>query len=232
MSERGKKHAAGGSHGLHEQAARATVQRDPKSSKLLGAGKALGNEELQSRIQKGSASRDEMLALVVQRLGAMREAQRREVDASDLQSMRKDNLNRVTDGKKLAEIDPTKWHLPARLYEQAVFHLCRGALRQGAQAMEKAISEEKKAFEETPAHVQKDGLEIGLETPAAAAEIGVNQSAAACDVPAGVERLIDEILTVGDVEDDATVKMRNSDPWWTDEEEEEEEKPDGKPAGQ
>ncbi len=168
-----------------------------------------------------------MLALIVKRLGSMREAQSREVQAGSKTAMRLDGVSRVSDGSKKTEIDPKKWHLPARTYEEAAYQLSRGSVHVGAQLVEQAIQEERAALEEMPAHIQKDDLDLGDEATAQLTAASATQTASPCDLPAALQHLVDDILAAGADQVESSVKRRGRDPWWTSDEEEEEEKVDG-----
>ncbi|MFK7929742.1 MAG: hypothetical protein AB8H79_16235, partial [Myxococcota bacterium] len=72
-----KKAGAGGSKSTAEYAALDAV-KDPSSARMLRMGQSVGNDELQKRIDQGSASRDELLTYLSSRLGSMRQAQVRE----------------------------------------------------------------------------------------------------------------------------------------------------------
>src|SRR5678815_357769 len=91
---------SGGGHGQQEAAARAQLAKDPRTARLLGAGKSLGNEELRNRLGAGNASRDEMLAYIVKHLERINERQHREMHAADPKEMQKE-------GKKIADSHKT-----------------------------------------------------------------------------------------------------------------------------
>ena len=45
--------------------------KDPKSAQLKGVGGAVGNDTIQQRLNKGTATRDQMLQFLTQRLGTL-----------------------------------------------------------------------------------------------------------------------------------------------------------------
>jgi hypothetical protein len=197
------------------------------SSSALKIGQALGNEELQKRIEKGSATRDELLQYMTQRLGSIREAQLREQRYGS-EHMREDWM-RISDIHKpeYAKPDPLRWHESAKLYETAAYQLCRGALGRGAELLEKAMSAERKAFEQVGEQIGAKELGPGEDGCAALGDVLANQACAPRDVPADLQQKADEIQANETEFKDQPNRRRVADPWWTLEEEEEEE---AKPA--
>lgn len=196
---------------------------------MLGAGRALGNEELKQRLNAGNASREEMLAYLVHRLESIREAQLREMKAGSSESMEKDG-KKIADSHKdaYAKPEPTRWRESARIYEQAAYHLARGALRRGAELVDRALQAERKAFAEVGKNAHAHDLEPDEHTPEVfeAASAGL---VAAAEVPPIVGDLVQLIENVTADVKDPTVKLRTKDPQGEDEEEDEE--PGGKPVG-
>jgi hypothetical protein len=202
---------------------------DPQAQKMLRAGRSLGNEELQKRIQSGNATRDELIAFLTQRLGTIREVQLREIDAA---KRIEDWRFVVSDSHKegMSKPDPTRWRGPAKLYEEAAFQLSRGSLSRGADLMKRALDAEQKLVGATSGVVNLNDIqgELEAEIPPAVEEVEAAQGCGATGVPAEVQKLADEILNVTERAVDPPVRRRVFDPWWTiDEEEEEEKKPDG-----
>ena len=216
--------------GAHEQAARALLEQDPKTQKLLNASRSLGNDEIQKRINSGSVKRDELLAFLVKRLDIIREAQVREMRAAHPKEVRR-MAGAIADIHKpqFTKPEPTRWHASARLYEDAAWALCRGQLGRGAALVRTAMDAEAKAFQGLTAAVKRDDLE---EQRAAGCplleEIGTSQSCGECDLPEGVD-VAKDIQNVALVIKDVPDRRRIRDPAWTeDEEEEEEEEGDAK----
>lgn len=195
---------------------------------MLAMGRSLGNEELQRRIDQGNASRDDLLAQIAQRLGAMREAQVREENfgAQDMRSAWKE----ISDAHKedYTKPEPMRWREAAKLYEMAAFQLCSGKLGRGSQLVQKAMEAERKAFEGVGKQIGVKDLEPGEETSEAMKEIKPEQACSPTDVPGDIEALADKIQANTTEFKDQPNKKRKLDPWWTLDEEEEEE--EGSPA--
>ena len=188
---------------------------------------ALGNDELQRRIEKGNATRDELLVYMNQRLGNIREAQLRERQQGS-EHMR-EHWKDIADIHKqeFSKPEPLRWHESARLYEQAAYQLCRGAMGRGAELLEKAMEAERRAFEAVGQQVATKDLEPGAEGCEALGDVAEHQACAPRDVPSDLQAKADEIQRESTEFKDQPVKRRVPDPWWTLEEEEEEE---AKPA--
>lgn len=225
MGEERKKAKASGVGG-GELAAQAALTKDPKSAKLLAAGRALGNDEMKRRIDGKNANRDEMLSYLCDRLKVMREAQLRELDLGQVDKRRvTKSIRREADPHKdaFSKPDPKRWAEPAGIYEEAARQLCRGALSQGAQLVERAIAAEKKVFDETSSAVDLGDLEREQEAPAGTSDLADGSATCApCDMPEGVE-VAAEIERVNTEFRDVTNRRRIRDPYWTEEDEEEEE---------
>jgi hypothetical protein len=219
-----KKNKTGGAAGqsIAEHAARGAIQ-DPRSARMVRMGQALGNDELQRRLDQGRATRDELLTYLSQRLGAMREAQLREEQfgKEDMRSAWKE----IADHHKsdITKPEPTRWHEAARLYEEAASQLCRGALDRGAQILERAMSAEERAFERVGDQIGVKDLSPGEDAPAALDQVKPGQGCPPADVPFDIEANAHAIQANTTTFKDQPVKRRIADPWWTLEEEEEEE---------
>lgn len=199
---------------------------DAASQKLSALGRKFGNDAVQQRIQQGSATRDDMLQFLVNRLGSVKEAQAREVqllrgsndrdwwkDVSD----KHNNLDKPT---------PARWGETARLYEYASSLLCAGQVSRGAQVLKQALSEEQSQFDRVTKLIDTKDLGFDSEQGSMIDAVSPGEACAPCDDPAGIS-MAKEIQNVSHTIDDPPVKQRVLDPWWTEEEEEEEEKPDG-----
>jgi len=196
---------------------------DRTSARLNKLAKAIGNDEIAKRLQQGSATRDQMLAHMCERLKIMQQFQKREAQATQ----RGANFawwRDVSDRNKttFTEPDAKRWHLPARLYERAAEHLCRGELHRGKQIMEQAMAEEQRVIDETSEVV--DTLDAEEDADAGTGfldDIVENQATGPCDMPEDL-RIAQEILAVPDGV--PTIPNRPAlRPWWAEEEEEEEE---------
>lgn len=217
--------------GIQEGAARSMLSKDATSSRLLNAGKALGNAEMQRKIDGRNAKRDELLAFLCKRLGAMRQVQQREVDKATTQALAKDRT-KLNDGgnKENFASNPLKWRGPANLYEQAAYQLCQGNLHRGAQLVDQAIQAERQCFEQVSGHVDLDGIDtgIGVEQGSAAEGTRPGETCGERATPEGVD-LADEIDRCETVARDVANRFRVRDP---DREEDEEEDENNQGKGQ
>jgi len=222
-----RKGAAAGVEGAGPERGGAGSAKSGANSSAMRMAAALGNDELQRRIEKGNATRDELLVYMNQRLGSIHEAQLRERHQGS-EHMR-DHWKDIGDIHKteFTKPEPLRWHESARLYEQAAYQLCQGAVGRGAALLEKAMEAERRAFEAVGQQVQTKDLEPDGEGCAALAGVSENQACAPCDVPSEIQAKADAIQREVTEFKDQPVKKRIADPWWTLEEEEEEE---GKPA--
>lgn len=218
-----KKTGGGGGKSSAEYAALDAV-KDPNSARMLRMGQSVGNDELQKRIDQGSASRDELLAYLSTRLASMREAQVREESFGD-EKMRS-AWKEISDQHKtdVTKPEPTRYNEAAKLYELAAYQLCQGNLGRGAEIMRQAMEEEQRAFDKAAA--QTGAKELAPEedgAPAALEQVRAEQGCPPTDVPHDIEQLADKIQNNTTEFKDQPVKKRIADPWWTLEEEEEEE---------
>lgn len=222
MQDVRKKHGANAGRSAHEQSARGAI-RDPGAERLLRMGGAVGNDELLQRLQRGNASRDELLAHLCTRLEAMREAQQREVEAGLPNAMR-DHWKGIADEHKaeIVEPEPTRWHEAAGTYEQAAYQLCRGDLAQGHQLMERAIAQEQAAFDAVSAHIDVGDLRNDEAAPVVGGDVALDAPCTPVDAPPEVG-LAREIQNVTQTAPSVPWRPRTRDPWWTLEEDEEEE---------
>ena len=210
-----------------EAAARGTV-KDPSSARMIRMGQALGNDEVQRRIDQGTATRDELLVYMSKRLGAMREAQQREEQFGD-EKMRT-AWRSIADqhNEEVTKPEPMRFNEAAKIYEEAAAQMCRGALSRGTELMQRAMNAERKAFEGVGKQIGVKDLSPDEEGPAAMNEVKPAQACAPCDVPETIEKTASDIQNNNTEFKDQPVKKRQADPWWTLEEEEEEE--EGKPG--
>ncbi len=199
--------------------------RDASSTKLTKMAGNLGNEEIQKRLEKGNASRDEMLRFLVDRLNVVRDVQMREMALCKKQA-NFDYWRLVQNqGAQVDKPDPTRWREVGRLYQEASYHLCRGDLARGATEMKRAAEVEKTAFASLTRLVETTERERTVESPAVVE--GPGAGAAACPAPDGIE-LAMQIQNVTEKVPALPGLERVQDPWWTEEEEDEEGKKDGK----
>lgn len=202
-----------------------TKQKGALGGALSALGGALGNDELLARLGAGNQNRDDLLDFLVQRLAEMRTAQLAEVELAKAT----ENSMRTT----LAESEshhsqpnPRRWHQAAALYQQAAAALCSGQLHRGAELVEQAAKEDKRAFEQMSKFAKGEGqaLESGSAPGGAPSS---DTACTSCAEPDGVG-VADEILRVSIAgNENLKGQRRELDPWWTDLEEEEEEEENG-----
>ncbi len=198
--------------------------RDASSTKLTKLATNLGNDEVQKRLDKGNASRDEMLKFLVERLDVVRDVQVREIALCSKQASWDFWRLVQNQGAHVDRPDPTRWCEVGRLYEVAAYHLCRGDVARGAAEMKRAADAEKVAFTSLTKLVQTTEQERSVEVPAVAE--GPQGGAGACAMPDGVD-VATQIQNVTETLRKLPDQERTQDPWWT-EDEEEEEKKEGK----
>jgi hypothetical protein len=230
-----KHHHHGHHHGGHEGAGDARGAHDPKTAKAVAASGQLGNDEMNARLHAGKATRDEMIQFVLSHVKLVREAQVREVTASQPQEMRKLHpwLGDPMD-TAWHKPEPKRWMETAQLYDDAMLQLCRGSLARAAELMDRALVAERKAFDGMSDKFKEPEMDEALDNRLPFQ--GILQSSATVDdtedLTEGPQReafhLIHEILNVTTDPKDLPVHMRNDDPFYLDEEEEDEE---GKPPG-
>ena len=224
MSDHEKKLAARSS--ANEQNAQQLLAKDPATARLLQAGNLLGNDTVQQRIQSGNLRRDELLAFVCVRLETMRKAQMREVIAAQPSELRPYAVQ-ITDSHKqeFTKPEPTRWHEPARLYDQAAYQLCHGQLAQGAAQIQRAIEVERRAFSQLSKHIDTSDVQKWATAPGTLLDDAPSTPVCGeCDEPAALV-LVDEILRVTLEVDDLPIHRIHR-PDEDDEKEEEEEDAD------
>lgn len=224
MQDNRKKTGMRAGHGIGAERATGAAARDGSSEKLRKTASAVGNDELQRRIEKGNASRDEMLEFVVDRLRIMRKAQVRELDLARLDRQR-DWWKVVADKQKedFTKPRPTRWAEVARIYEEASAQVCRGALGRGRDLLERGIEAEKEEWSSLTKLVDTRELDTTPEGPEEMGQIQAGDACGATDVPQEIRKLTDEIENVTQVAKEPPGRKRLRDPWWTLWEEEEEE---------
>ena len=224
MQENRKKTGARSELGIGAERT-AAAAGDRSSEKLRKAAQAVGNEELQRRIEQGNATRDEMLQFMVERLQTIRQAQVRELDLAKLDRQH-EWAKLVADSHKeeFTKPDPTRWREVARIYEEAAYQVCRGALGRGKDLLERGVEAEKKEWGSLTKLVDTSELDTHFDAPEEIGPIQAGDACGATDVPQELRKLTDDIENVDTVAKDPPMKRRARDPWWTlweDEEEEE-----------
>lgn len=207
---------------------RARAQKKNTKERLAKLVKAVGNDEIQKRIQQGTVNRDMAMAYITDRLRNMRALQQREQRLIPRTS-HWEWWRQVADANKpwFKKPEPKRWHDAAKLYKEASKHLARGDLQRGKQVMERAIAEESKQLDGLTELVDQSDLDFAARPDVGWLESIVTGSPEApCALPDDI-KLADEILQVMDTVVDPMNRRRRRDPWWTLEEEEEEEDGDG-----
>lgn len=206
---------------------------DATTEQLRKMGTKLGNEELQQRIQKGNATRDDLMAFIRTRLESVRGVQEKEILASDKRTSR-EYWRQISDQHKtdVTNPDASRWRETARLYEEAAYQLARGSLGRGKQLIDKAVAEEQRTFDKLSSivHVTNEEREGFAEGCSAGADVDPNEACSATDVPSEIRELARTIENVTEKAPEVPWRRRTRDPWWTEEEEEEEEEEGGSGA--
>jgi hypothetical protein len=197
---------------------------DVASDKLRKTASQIGNEEIQQRIQKGNASRDDLLRFITERMRTMRDVQMQEVALSDKRSMR-ENWRTISDRQKGVDApDPTRWREVARKYEEAAAQICRGALGRGAQLVDEALDAEKHTVDSLTELIDSTDLEQHVEAErGAGSAVPPDAACGSMSIPGEIKDLSDKIQRVTEKPEEVPGRRRVADPWWTEEEEEEEE---------
>lgn len=211
--------------------ARGEARREAKS-RIEQLARAVGNDEIAKRIANGNATRDQMLAFVAERLGAVRELQVRELALTERGS-NWEWWRQTSDSHRpgVTGPDPTRWHVPARAYEDAVNALCRGDLRRGEALLGEAMAREEETTDAMTELVDtSEAWRAIVPDPSLfGALVARTPSSGACAEPTPIRTLVDAICAVEQTVPDMPNRRQRRDPWWTLEEDEEEEgKPDGK----
>ncbi len=207
---------------------RARARQKNTKERLAKLAKAVGNDEIQKRIQQGNVSRDMAMAFITERLRNMRQLQKREQRLIPRTS-HWEWWRQVADAQKpwLSKPEPKRWHQAAKLYAEASKHLARGDLMRGKQILDKAVAEENKQMNDLTDLVSHDDLEFDARPDVGwLEEIVSGTPGAPCEEPEDI-KLAEEIQKVMDTVVDPMNRRRRRDPWWTLEEEEEEEDGDG-----
>jgi len=207
---------------------RAKARQANAKSRLSRLVQAVGNDEIQKRIQQGNVSRDMAMAFIADRLRNMRQLQWREQRLIP-RSAHWEWWRQVADAHKpwYSKPEPKRWHQAARLYEDAAKRLARGDLQRGKQVMERAIAEENKQMDKLTALVSHDDLDFDARPDVGWLEgIVMGEPGKPCELPEDI-KLAQEIQQVMDTVVDPMNRRRRRDPWWTLEEEEEEEDGNG-----
>jgi hypothetical protein len=122
--------------------------------------------------------------------------------------------------------DATRWHESAHLYQRAGQALCRGDLGRGADLLERATAEERRAQDSTPRQVAEhlnDASRAHAQSPMGAEELSTAAMCSAIIEPQEL-KVADRIRNIQDVmETSPPLPIRSTKHWWEEEEEEEEE---------
>lgn len=183
----------------------------------------IGNDELMARLSAGNQNRDDLLDFLVQRLAEMRTAQLAEIELS---KVTENSMRTTLAENRHDQPNPRRWHQAAALYQQAAAALCSGQLHRGADLVEQAAKEDKRAFEQMSSFAETEAS--AMENDAGnAGTPSADTACTSCAEPEGVG-VADEILRVMTAgNENLKGQRRELDPWWTDLEEEEEEEENG-----
>lgn len=229
MRENEKKNKTQADQGVLAERTATAQLGDRSSGTLRKAASAVGNTELKTRIESGNANRDELLEFIVSRLRTIRDVQTKEFNLTSIHTQR-DWWKQVSDTQKEQHTkpDPSQWKEVSRIYEDATYQICRGALGRGKQLVDRAMDAEKKKMGDLTKLVDtKDIDDREVEAPAVMGQVGNADACGATDVPAEIKELTNKIESVTAVAAEPPGRKRKRDPWWTLWEEEEEEEESG-----
>ena len=209
MQEADKKKKAGSNLAVLAERNATQALGDRSSDRLRKTASSIGNEELKARVESGKASRDELLEFVVKRLRTIREAQTKEMELTDSRSQR-EWWKEVSDSHKegTTKPEPKRWAEVAKIYEEAAYQMCRGALGRGRTLIERAVETEKKTMSQLTKLVDLDELQAEVEGPAVMETLGGSDACATAEVPAEIQDLAQKIQNVTKEVADPPVKKK------------------------
>ena len=125
---------------------------DADSQLLQNIAKNIGNEVLSKHLQGKGKQRDELLAFICSRLKTIHGIQAKE--RNEMKNERKwyKEVAKGVSGYHLP--DPTRWHEAARSFQKAGHALADGHLGKGVNLLEKALEQERAAFNSIPKMVE------------------------------------------------------------------------------
>ena len=202
---------------------------DADSKLLEQIARNIGNNELNDQLKSRAGQRDELLAVICQRLQKVESVQQIELQEMSNEREWFRQVAKGADGYTLPQ--PTRWHRCARLFQRAARALAEGHLGRGQQLLELALEKERAAYNSLPRQVERH---LELEDRAAIAnpiELGFSDNAVcpATALPAEL-RAAQRILNITAIMDEVP-PLRIFRSWWmtsSDQEvaEEEDENPD------
>lgn len=182
---------------------------DSVTRKLLRQHRRLGNTAVGEKLDGATSTRDALLQNIGERLKKMRGVQIQErMEMAD----QRDWFRRVLKGfHGYTSPDPTRWHQSALSFKRAAEALSRGDLRRGAQLLDRALQEERDAYESLPTMVRErlqDEQTRSADTPAELSEVRSAASCPARDMPSSID-VADDILAMEDrLEEDFSYRRR------------------------
>ena len=212
-------------------AQRARAMKSTRKDRLQKLIRAVGNDEIQKRIQRGNVNREMALAFIAERLRNMRQLQLREIRLTK-RGAHWTWWRQVADNYKTwySKPEPTRWRQSARLYEQAAKAFARGNVSRGKEILDRAIVEETKQMDRLTELVDTNDLDFDARPDPRWLEYIVDTEPGPCSLPEDI-RLAQEIQKVEETVVDPMNRRRRRDPWWTVEDDEDEEEGDGDGAG-
>jgi len=190
-------------------------------SKLLQnfAGK-MGNESLKGELNQRNGQRDQLLALIAERLQAMHSVQQIELDELKNRPKWFREVSKGINGFHLPQ--PTRWHEAAQLFKKAAQAMGRGDLSKGKQILEEALKKEEAAYESIPDMV-RDRLNSSEKNQSNQADVvqwNGQEICSATTLPSEIN-IADKICNIRDIAERAPAIRRTTvHNWWDIEEEE------------
>ncbi len=200
---------------------------DAASKQLAQLGKQGGNQALDDQLRRGAGMRDQLLAVICERLKNMHRVQT--IEKLEM-GREREWFKGVAKGKHGYHLpDPTRWHEAAELFRRAAQAMCSGNLGQGAALVDKALEAERAAYKSMPIMV-RTRLDHTTKEPGDApdvlAHVPTHSACPTTAVPQDVN-YADRILAVEDVmEETPPLKAKRGNAWWLDEDEDEDEDED------
>jgi hypothetical protein len=196
---------------------------DSDSKLLQQIAKNLGNKGIQDELNQRSGQRDQLLDFICTRLKAVQNVQQIELMEMNKKDFWDRDVARGTAGFSLPE--PTRWHECARSFKEAAIAICQGNLGRGKQLLDRAIEQEKAAYESLPKQVKNNldkKQQSGDSTPIALAGMSTNAVCPISKTPKDL-KIADQILNVrSEMEKVHPLRIFKPLHWWETPEEQEE----------
>ena len=148
---------------------------DADSKLLEQIARNIGNNELNDQLNARASKRDELLAMICQRLQKAEAVQ--QIELREMSNEREwfRQVAKGAEGYTLPQ--PTRWHECAQLFQRAAQALAEGHLGRGEQLLELALEKERAAYNSLPRQVERHLEEEELSASANPLGRGFSDSA-------------------------------------------------------